>query len=153
MEGPPPVRAARPDDLPRVAAIDAECFEGHAYPAFFFRQALDVFGDFFLVVEAPDGGLAGYALGALAAGSAQGWILSMAVRPPFRGRGLAAGLVEALAGRLQARGAREVRLTVDPANRPAAALYAKLGFQPVGGEPGYFGPGERRLVLALTMAG
>jgi ribosomal protein S18 acetylase RimI-like enzyme len=146
------VRPARLDDLPAVAAIDAACFEGHAYPSFFFRQALDALDGFFLVAEV-EGAVVGYALGVLAAGSTEGWILSMAVLPAARGRGLGARLVEDILGRLRARGAHEVRLTVDPANRAALSLYERHGFRLLSEDPSYFGPKAHRLVLSRIVAG
>lgn len=142
------VRAARPDDLAAVAAVDAACFGAHAYPDFLFRQALDAFGGGLRVAEGPDGAPAGYTLAVRAAGDDAGWILSMGVGPAHRGRGLGAALLEDAVGALAARGAREVRLTVDPANATAAALYARSGFRVVAEEAAYFGPGERRVVMA-----
>jgi [ribosomal protein S18]-alanine N-acetyltransferase len=145
---PVPPRPARIGDLAALAALDGGVFGAEAYPPFFFRQALDVFGPLLLVAEAEGGGVAGYTLGAIAAGSAEGWVLSLAVAPAHRSRGLARALTEAVLARLEAAGAARVLLTVDPENRPAIALYERLGFAAVGGEDDYFGPGERRLVMA-----
>jgi len=141
------VRPAGPGDLAALAALERAVFGAEAYPPFFFRQALDVFGPLLLVGEA-EGGVAGYTLGGLAAGSTEGWVLSLAVAPEHRGRGVARALTEAVLAALAERGATRVRLTADPENRPAASLYERLGFAEVGTEDDYFGPGQRRVVMA-----
>jgi ribosomal protein S18 acetylase RimI-like enzyme len=144
------IRPARLDDLDAIAHLDAAVFGAGAYPRFFFRQMHDLFGAL-LQVAVVEGGVAGYALGALAAGSAEGWILSTAVHPAERGRGLARRLVERVAAVLAARGADEVRLTVEPENAAAIARYRRLGFEVVDEEADYFGAGARRLVMARAV--
>ncbi len=65
-----------------------------------------------------------------------GWcrarILSVAVHPDFRGRGIGRALVEAALDRLRRAGAGCVKLEVRPTNIPAVRLYEKLGFRRVG---------------------
>lgn len=147
MRGPgSSVRSATQADLAAVAALERAVFGAEAYPVFVLRQAFDVHGPHLLVAGAP-GEVVGYTLGALGAGSATGWVLSLAVDPAHRGRGYARALSVAVLARLAAAGARRVRLTVDPANVPARALYEALGFVVVADEADYFGPGKRRLVM------
>lgn len=55
-------------------------------------------------------------------------LFDLATLPAARRRGHAAALVEAVAARAAARGAREVYLQVEAANAPGLALYARLGF-------------------------
>lgn len=62
---------------------------------------------------------------------AQGWIVQVGVRPGWRGRGFGAGLVAEALRRMAAVGTSEVLLDVNVEN-PAGALYARLGFAPVG---------------------
>jgi N-acetylglutamate synthase len=69
-----------------------------------------------VVAEGGPGGLAG--------------LFALRTQAPFRGRGLGRRLALALAGWARAQGCRRLYLQVEEANRPAAALYAGLGFAP-----------------------
>lgn len=140
-----PLREAMPDDLPALAALERDVFGDEAYPAFFFRQALDLWGSFFLVAEDEAGRLTGYALAAPAVRGGEACVLSTGVHPSHRGRGLATRLLDALLGCLDAAGIGTVWLTVHPENAGAVRLYRRLGFEVVGEEADYFGPGEPRL--------
>lgn len=138
------------DDLSALAVLEGAVFGDGAYPAFFFRQALDLWAPFFLVAE-EEGQLAGYALAAPSAQGGEACVLSTGVHPSFRGRGLATRLVETLLRRLGAAGTETVWLTVHPENAGAGRLYRRLGFAAEGGEPDYFGPDEPRLRMALRL--
>lgn len=137
------LREATPADLPALAALERDVFGEEAYPAFFFRQAMDLWGPFFLVAEEA-GRVAGYALAAPAASGSEACVLSTGVHPAFRGRGLATEVIGALLDRLGAAGITAVWLTVHPES-PAVRLYRRLGFEPVGEEADYFGDGAPRL--------
>jgi RimJ/RimL family protein N-acetyltransferase len=52
--------------------------------------------------------------------------------PPLRGRGYAQALVAAICGDLQARGSPVIFLFTDATNPTSNALYARIGFAPVG---------------------
>lgn len=84
----------------------------------------------------------GYALGTTVAGEAE--VLRVGVDPAWRRRGLGRALVEAL---LRGCAAEEVFLEVRASNTPAIALYAALGFSPVGRRRGYYANGEDAVVL------
>ncbi|MGC0152329.1 GNAT family N-acetyltransferase [Chromobacterium vaccinii] len=137
-----PVRLA---DLPAVFAIEQAVFGGHVYPDFFFRQALELWPDWFWLAENGDGDIVGYALGAPSQRPDELWLLSLALLPACRGQGVGRALAQAALDAMRPR-ARSVQLTVDPAN-PAAALYRRLGFVEAGRDDGYFGPGEPRLLM------
>ena len=142
-------REATPADLPALAALEWAVFGEEAYPAFFFRQAMDLWGPFFLVAE-EGGRIAGYALAAPSATGSEACLLSAGVHPDARRRGLATGLLRALLDRLDAAGIATVWLTVHPEN-PAVRLYERLGFEPVGEEADYFGDGEPRLRMERSL--
>lgn len=146
------LREPTPADLPALAALERGAFGEGGYPAFFFRQALDLWAPFFLVAEDEGGRLAGYALAAPAARGSEACLLSTGVHPEFRGRGLATELIEALLDRLDAAGIGAVWLTVHPAS-PAVRLYRRVGFEAVGEEADYFGDGEPRLRMERGEAG
>lgn len=61
---------------------------------------------------------------------AQGWcgIHGMRTAPAWRGRGLAASILGALAREAQSRGIARAFLQVDETNAPARSLYARAGF-------------------------
>jgi ribosomal-protein-alanine N-acetyltransferase len=65
-------------------------------------------------------------------------ILSVAVAPKTRGRGLAGDLLRHHLARVAARGAARMFLEVGEDNAPALRLYARAGFREVGRRAGYY---------------
>ncbi|MCY3738699.1 MAG: GNAT family N-acetyltransferase [Gemmatimonadaceae bacterium] len=60
------------------------------------------------------------------------WLISMWVAPEVRGQGVGEALIDAVVGWARASGAGRLLLDVGDHNRPAIALYARMGFQPNG---------------------
>jgi len=89
--------------------------------------------------------MAGFILSRLAAGEAE--ILSVAIAPKQRGRGLSRPLLDLNLRRLAGLGARTVFLEVDENNAPARALYRRAGFADVGRRKSYYQSGANALVL------
>ncbi len=89
--------------------------------------------------------IVGFILSRMAAGEAE--ILSIAVAPARRGRGLAGPLLDLHLRRLAGLGARAVFLEVDERNAPAGALYRRAGFRQVSRRQGYYTHGASALVL------
>ena len=81
-------------------------------------------------------------------------ILTLAVRPAARRRGLGARLVRAATARAAALGATRMFLEVAEDNAPARALYGALGFESAGRRPRYYarpeGPPVDALLLVLN---
>lgn len=150
MHQPPLLRVARHADMHAIGRLDAEIFGEDVYPPFFFRQAMDLWPELLIVAELDDK-LLGYALGGLGQDRSQGWLLSLAVLPEARGFGLAERMMLRVEQGLAALQTARVRLTVDPAN-PAQRLYFRLGYQRLAEVPGYFGPGEDRLLLEKPLS-
>ncbi|GIH18831.1 GNAT family N-acetyltransferase [Rugosimonospora africana] len=134
-------------DLASTLALDREAFAEQGYTSIVLRQARDVFDELFRVYEDGDGGIAGYAMGAIATDRATAWILALAVAKKHRGAGIGRALTVDLLSLLRARGVADVLLTVDPANTAAISLYQTTGFTVARTVDDYFGPGERRLVM------
>lgn len=65
-------------------------------------------------------------------------ILTLAVEPDWRRRGVALGLVEAGARAMHARGAGRLLLDVRADNTAALGLYQRMGFAPDGVRRGYY---------------
>ena len=89
--------------------------------------------------------LVGFVLSQLADDKAE--ILSLALAPAWRGRGLSRPLLDLHLRRLAGRSARAVFLEVDEHNVPACRLYARSGFIEVGRRQGYYDSGATALVL------
>jgi ribosomal-protein-alanine N-acetyltransferase len=89
--------------------------------------------------------MAGFILSRMAASEAE--ILSIAIAPARRGRGLARPLLDLHLRRLAGLGARAVFLEVDEHNAPARALYRRAGFHDVGRRQSYYQSGASALVL------
>ena len=90
-------------------------------------------------------GLIGFILSRMAGGEAE--ILSVAVAPSWRGRGLARPMLDLHLRRLAGLGARAVFLEVGETNAAATRLYRKAGFYEVGRRKGYYSGGATALVL------
>jgi ribosomal-protein-alanine N-acetyltransferase len=89
--------------------------------------------------------MVGFILSRMAAGEAE--ILSIAIAPARRGRGLARPLLDLNLRRLAGLGTRKVFLEVDKNNAPARALYKRAGFYEVGQRQGYYHGGKAAVVL------
>lgn len=137
---------ATKQDLKAVDALEQQCFAGHCYPDFFFRQALDCWPDSFLVAKDGDAKVIGYLLASNSAKADIAWILSIAVSDSARGKGIGTRLISQLIATLPPE-VNQINLTVDPDN-PAKALYLRSGFTENGFEADYFGEGEPRLLMS-----
>lgn len=115
-----------------LATLHAGCFAETPPPwtAAAFAAALAHPGS--LAVFA-DGGAA---LGRVAADEAE--VLTLAVMPEARGRGLGQMLVAALEAAARNRGAEVMFLEVAETNAPARRLYARLGYAAAGRRPRYY---------------
>ena len=78
----------------------------------------------------------GFILARSVAGEAE--ILTLAVDPSDRRRGVGCALVEAAAATALAAGAQTLWLEVAQDNTPARSLYARAGFEQVGRRPAYY---------------
>jgi ribosomal-protein-alanine N-acetyltransferase len=90
----------------------------------------------------------GFVLARVAGGEAE--ILTLAVAPHARGRGLGRALLGKAIAQAEAQGAEVLFLEVGADNPNALALYAGLGFAKVGMRKGYYGGGDA-LVLRLPL--
>ncbi len=79
-------------------------------------------------------------------------ILTVAIVPEVRGKGLSIPLLERHLDELSRRGIRTVHLEVEEENHPALALYRRFGFTQTGRREGYYQKPDGSRVAALTMA-
>jgi ribosomal-protein-alanine N-acetyltransferase len=101
----------------------------------------------YLVLE-EDGAVSGYIGLKLISDDAH--VMTIAVRPEHRRRGLARTLVEAALADPASAGARRVHLEVRPSNAGARAFYGLLGFVQTGLRPAYYGD-EDALLMTLDL--
>lgn len=141
------MRPAVPADIARLAAVQASSFET---PWSADSLAATVAGDGVQTLAAEaDGGIAGFVIVRTAAGEAE--ILTLAVDPAQRRRGLGAELVAAAVENARAAEAQAVFLEVALDNPAAIALYEKLGFVTAGRRPAYYPRGRGLRVDALIL--
>ena len=93
----------------------------------------------------------GFVLGRAAADEAE--LLTLAVSPDARRRGIARGLVAEFAATSRARGATRAFLEVAADNGPARALYAAAGWRQAGLRRRYYGPDLDAIVMELPLDG
>lgn len=94
--------------------------------------------------------LAGFVLAREAAGEAE--ILTIAVGEKFARQALGWRLMQAALRESKIRGADSMFLEVEAGNRPAVALYGKLGFAKVGERPAYYTAADGSRSTALVMS-
>jgi ribosomal-protein-alanine N-acetyltransferase len=93
--------------------------------------------------------IVGFAVSRLAADEAE--ILSIAVAPGHRGRGLSHNLLLTHLGHLAGRGVRAVFLEVEENNQPARRLYQWAGFAVAGRRERYYREANGEQLNALLM--
>jgi ribosomal-protein-alanine N-acetyltransferase len=140
--------AATIADAPALAAAHADSFT-ESWSGEEIAAVLASPGAFGLVVRGEGEAVAAFALARTAADEAE--LLTLAVAPRARRRGVGAALVEAVAGAAAAAGARRLFLEVAADNAAALALYRGAGFAPVGQRPAYYRRGAG-VVDALVFA-
>jgi ribosomal-protein-alanine N-acetyltransferase len=139
-------RVPQGEDLAPLAAIHAACFPD-PWGAKALADLLATPGTFMLAEAV------GFVMARTAAGEAE--ILTLAVSPPARRRGLAASLVREAASHAQQAGAETLFLEVAAGNDAARALYTSLGFAEAGLRRAYYTVGrdvpEDALVLRANL--
>jgi len=130
----PTFAEARPRDAAAIAAIHATSFQRGWGEDEIYRLLTD---PGVVAHRATSGGiLIGFILSRFAADEAE--ILSIAIAPARRGRGLARPLLDLNLRRLAGLGVQSVFLEVAASNAPACRLYRRAGFHEVGRRQGYY---------------
>jgi ribosomal-protein-alanine N-acetyltransferase len=93
--------------------------------------------------------IVGFVVSRMAADEAE--ILSIALAPGYRGRGLSYDLLLTHLGHLAGRGIVKVFLEVEENNQPARRLYARAGFETVGRRERYYSQPDGEQLNALLM--
>lgn len=139
------IRPAELSDIDVVFSVEQASFGKDAYPKSLLLALLILHPQSFFVAEV-EGRVVGYAVGALIHG--KGHVMSLAVHPHYRRRGIATALMKALEGALMAEGAAELRLEVREDNVEAAAFYEKLGYRAIGKQSRYYSDGSSAIIYS-----
>jgi ribosomal-protein-alanine N-acetyltransferase len=129
MSTPLSIRLFRLSDMDRILEIEHASFGEDAYDRNLFADFYHKCGDLFLV--AVRGRIiCGYMVTCIGGRSAsnRAELVSVAVDPKRRGKGIASVLMDSSLRRLRRRGVARFSLIVKVTNRPAIAFYEKYGF-------------------------
>jgi ribosomal-protein-alanine N-acetyltransferase len=132
------VRTATTTDLENVDRIEKGSFDRGRYQREVLRQLLSG-GDFFTIIAEENGLAVGYATVFCRKGCHSTRIISIAVLPAFRERGIAEELLAGIENRGQEVNAHRLILEVAQTNGPAIRLYEKHGFRKICELPDYYG--------------
>ena len=133
-----------PEDIPGILAIERASFSEDAYPEELFYYYVEQTKTIFLVARAgrrPTG----YVIARRDRWGAE--IISLAVLPRARKRGIGEKLLTAVIHRFRRQDVRTIRLMVRVDNAAAIALYRQLGFHPAGHVTGYYEDGSAALKM------
>ena len=140
------LRFAQSGDAPLLQALHAQAFD-QPWGAVEIERLMRILGGFALVAEADEP--QGFVLVRAVAG--EGEILTLAVVPAFRRRGVGRALVEAAAAEAVRRGAAALYLEVAEDNPDAIALYESTGFEAAGLRRAYYARLGARPADALVL--
>lgn len=140
---PPVVEPALDEDLPRLAEIHARSFS-HPWDADELARLRGQRGASVLLARrtSPYGTRTPLGLLILRMAADEAEVLTLAVDPRHRGRGIGKRLMQEGMFRLYGDRCKSLFLEVDAANEAALLLYRSLGFQQVGERKGYYRASE-----------
>jgi ribosomal-protein-alanine N-acetyltransferase len=134
------------DDLDRILLIEHRSFPKSPYDGATFVNLYYTYPGTFLVDAEPDPGRKEDRILGYIVFSTDGHIISIAVHPESRRRGIGRRLVERA---LKASHTSKVWAEVRKSNQGAQAFYHELGFQVIGMVPDYYG-NEEALIVQWT---
>jgi ribosomal-protein-alanine N-acetyltransferase len=152
------LRKFLPDDLQNVMQINRVCLPEN-YSDFFFMDLHQRFPETFVVAE-EDGKIAGYIMCRIEVGLAnfgfgglirKGHVVSIAVLPQYRHKGIARALITKALEGMQFYKAKQCFLEVRVTNDAATSLYKKLGFDVTRTMNGYYSDGEDAYVMTKKL--
>jgi ribosomal-protein-alanine N-acetyltransferase len=152
------LRKFEPDDLQSVTQINRLCLPEN-YMDFFFMDLHHRFPETFIVAE-EDGKIVGYIMCRIEVGLVsfglgglirKGHVVSIAVLPQGRRKGVAQALMIAAMKGMRHYKAKLCYLEVRVTNEPGVALYKKLGFEASRTIHGYYSDGEDAYVMSKKL--
>ena len=148
------LRKFTPDDLQSVMQINRVCLPEN-YTDYFFMDLYEQFPETFIVAE-EDGKIGGYIMCRVEVGLSnhglgglirKGHVVSLAVLPHSRRKGVAQALINAAIEGMRGYKAKLCYLEVRVTNTAGVALYKKLGFEISRSINGYYSDGENAYVM------
>lgn len=143
------VREAKESDLEEVMRIEKASFSKYPFPIEVFEELLRRCPKYFLIAEYK-GGISGYVCGRLV-GKSLGLVVSIAVEPALRRRGIGRILMLELESRFREDHVKTVRLEVGVDNDAAIRLYESLGYETVGLRRKYYPDGSDALIMVKNL--
>lgn len=149
MTEPVRIRRFRLTDMSALLAIEQACFPGEAFDEALFRRFAAKGSALFLVALCGRR-LVGYSLAERSGPDAE--LVSIAVAPELRRRGVGQALLGATLGRLRRTGCRVCRLSVRTTNTAAIRLYERHGFRRLRRIAKYYADGADALRMRKELA-
>ncbi len=152
------LRKFAPNDLQRVMYINRVCLPEN-YTDVFFVDLFQKYPQTFIVAE-ENGDIAGYIMCRIEIGlsnmgigglTKKGHVVSIAVMPESRRKGIATALIEEAMSGMQGYKAKQIYLEVRVTNDDAIKLYKKLGLEIVRTIGGYYSDGEDAYVMSKKL--
>lgn len=137
MNAPILYRAATPDDVEALTAIEMAAFDHDRLNRRSFKRWIQAPHGILIVAEL-EGTAVGYGLVWCHKGTRLARLYSLGVRPDMRGRGIAIALLDRLEAAAASRGHFYMRLEVAEYNTPAIRLYEARGYRVFGEYSDYY---------------
>lgn len=147
------------NDLQSVMRINRICLPEN-YTEFFFIDLYHRFPETFIVAE-ENGEVVGYIMCRIEVGLSnfgfsglikKGHIVSVAVLPPYRRKGVGTALITKAMNGMRLHNAKQCFLEVRMTNTEAVSLYKKLGFDVTRTIHGYYADGEDAYVMSRELS-
>ncbi|MCX6644588.1 MAG: N-acetyltransferase [Candidatus Bathyarchaeota archaeon] len=152
------LRKFAPDDLQNVMQINRVCLPEN-YTDFFFMDLYQRFPEIFIVAE-ENGEIAGYIMCRIEVGLSnygfgglirKGHVVSIAVLPQYRRKGIAQAVITRALEGMQYYKAKQCFLEVRVTNEAGILLYKKLCFEVTRTLNGYYSDGEDAYVMTKRL--
>jgi ribosomal-protein-alanine acetyltransferase len=137
-------------DIPILVSLDREYFADTAWPIEQFREELTGPTRKFIVGE-DNGELIAYAGAFLPSAGEVADLMTIAVNPKYRRRGIATHLICELEKWAKARDGKAMMLEVDVNNNDAIELYLKNGYEKLNIRKDYYGYGKDAQIMKRAL--
>jgi ribosomal-protein-alanine N-acetyltransferase len=140
-------------DVPVVASLEKEIFKDDPWSIGQFKEEISNNGitRHYLVACDSNHQIIGWAGAMCAAEGSDTDILTVAVDPDFRLRGIARHMVTSLIDWAYSKNSPKILLEVETKNLAAQALYISEGFEVIAERKDYYGPGIDALVMSKVL--
>ncbi|MEM3692939.1 MAG: ribosomal protein S18-alanine N-acetyltransferase [Candidatus Bathyarchaeia archaeon] len=137
------LRNVRPEDLREVIVLERLCFR-KPFPSSYLGTLAYLSPKTFIVAEL-EGRIVGYVVASVR--GKEGHIISIAVHPQQRRKGIGEGLLKKILSILLEEKVSAIILEVRRSNKAAISLYEKIGFRIEGVAKGYYSDGEDAFIM------